>query len=164
MPQCRSVELNPFLNSLQPKALQDFIPWSPKLFLVRKITSQLPENAFSSAVRGAAVQYQGAHQADQRHPDLTGHDHVHHCLQGQHGQGELFLQPVPVSCQDLCSEAFQLLGEWSGRCCMNSQALKMKSFGISVEICNSPPLDCEKFPFLREYFWALNLQREHPCR
>lgn len=30
---------------------------------------------------------EGAQQANQRHPDISGSHHVHHCLQGQHCQG-----------------------------------------------------------------------------
>lgn len=52
------------------------------------------------AVRGAAGKHQGAHQADQRHPDLQGHDHVHHCLQGQHGQGEGLQEVTEARSQD----------------------------------------------------------------
>lgn len=30
---------------------------------------------------------EGAQQANQRHPNISGSHHVHHCLQGQHCQG-----------------------------------------------------------------------------
>lgn len=87
------------------------------------------------AVWGDPEESQGALQAHQRHPDLSGPDHVHQRLQGQHCKGENLLTESLLS-KNSAAALFSLrLSETP------ESIVQLFVFTVSLQLFDSSSLD-----------------------